>query len=251
MAQKRYFLRFSYDGTKYAGWQIQPNATTVQEVIEKQLSVLLRTNIETLGAGRTDAGVHAREMYCHFDVREEITDTKDLILRLNKTLPFDIAVQDLFEVRCDAHARFDATFRTYEYVITKVKDPFLINKAYFFNRELDIDLMNKAAKILFDHIDFTSFSKANTQVFTNNCTVTEAYWRRENNLLIFTITANRFLRNMVRAIVGTLMNIGLGKISIEDFKKIIEQKNRSNAGESVAACGLYLIKIAYPENIKV
>lgn len=244
-------MRFSYNGTKYAGWQIQPNAVTVQGFIEKQLAVLLRTSVDTLGAGRTDAGVHAKEMYCHFDLPEAISDPKDLVLRLNRTLPFDISVYDLFEVRPDAHARFDATFRTYEYVITKVKDPFLIDKAYFFNRELDLDLMNEAAKMLFDYIDFTSFSKLNTQVFTNNCTVTEAYWKKENNILTFTITANRFLRNMVRAIVGTLMNVGIGKITLEEFKNIIEQKNRNIAGESVAACGLYLVKIGYPEDIKL
>lgn len=240
----RYFLKFSYNGTNYAGWQIQNNAITVQEIINEKMSLILKTPIETLGAGRTDTGVHAKEMYLHFDHAEEI-DKSPFLNSLNKILPHDIAVQDLLTVKETAHARFDAKARTYEYYITSVKDPFLQNQAAYYYGSIDIAKMNDAAKVLFEYIDFSSFSKSNTQTFTNNCKITFAEWRTEENLLIFKITADRFLRNMVRAIVGTLLQVGKEKITKDDVRKIIDSKNRSNAGDSVVACGLYLMEVRY------
>ena len=245
---KRYFLQFSYNGTGYAGWQIQPNALTVQEVLNQKISMILREEISTVGAGRTDTGVHAKEMFCHFDINNADIKTESFLNTLNKVLPFDIAVSNLIRVSNKAHARFDALSRTYEYYITIKKDPFLIDKANFIPHILDINKMNEAAKILLNHKDFGAFSKSNTQVFTNNCDIAEASWRKEENLIVFKIKANRFLRNMVRAIVGTLLEVGKSQLGINEFEKIILSKNRSNAGESVAACGLYLVNIEYDWN---
>ncbi|MFH6934935.1 tRNA pseudouridine(38-40) synthase TruA [Flavobacterium sp. FlaQc-30] len=240
----RYFIQFAYNGTHYHGWQIQPNASSVQETLNKALSVLLNSRIVLMGAGRTDTGVHAEEMYAHFDYDSDI-DSKILVHKLNSYLPKDIAIFNLIQVHDDAHCRFDATKRTYEYHINTVKNPFLQELSWYFNQKLDVALMNEAAKILLQHTDFQCFSKVHTDVNTFDCTIFEAYWKVENNKLIFTISANRFLRNMVRAIVGTLVNIGLHKITLADLENIIASKNREKAGFSVPAHGLYLTKIYY------
>ena len=240
----RYFIQFAYNGTHYHGWQIQPNASSVQETLNKALSVLLNSRIVLMGAGRTDTGVHAEEMYAHFDYDSDI-DSKILVHKLNSYLPKDIAIFNLIKVHDDAHCRFDATKRTYEYHINTFKNPFLQDLSWYFNQKLDVALMNEAAKILLQHTDFQCFSKVHTDVNTFDCTIFEAYWKVENNKLIFTISANRFLRNMVRAIVGTLVNIGLHKITLADLENIIASKNREKAGFSVPAHGLYLTKIYY------
>ncbi|XLS28422.1 tRNA pseudouridine(38-40) synthase TruA [Flavobacteriaceae bacterium M23B6Z8] len=244
----RYFIEFAYNGRNYHGWQKQPNASSVQETLEKALSLLLRNSISVTGAGRTDAGVHARQMYAHFDF-EEIPDTDFLIKRLNALLPSDIAVRNVIAVAEDAHARFDAISRTYEYRVVNRKDPFLDSFAYYIHQTTDIKLMNEAASVLFEYKDFQCFSKSNTDVKTYLCEIKEAVWTSNSDQLIFTITADRFLRNMVRAIVGTLLDVGLGKISKQDVKKIIESKNRSMAGVSVPAHALYLTGVAYPQSL--
>ncbi|MEN2487269.1 tRNA pseudouridine(38-40) synthase TruA [Flavobacterium sp. B11] len=240
----RYFIQFAYNGTHYHGWQIQPNASSVQETLNKAFSVLLNETISIMGAGRTDTGVHASEMYGHFDT-EKVLDIPVLVYKLNSYLPKDIAIFDIIPVRDDAHCRFDATKRTYEYHINTVKNPFLQELSWYVTQQLDVDLMNEAAQILLKHTDFQCFSKVNTDVNTFDCTIFEAYWKQENGKLIFTISANRFLRNMVRAIVGTLINIGLKKITLTDFENIIASKSREKAGFSVPAHGLYLTNIYY------
>jgi tRNA pseudouridine38-40 synthase len=240
----RYFIKLAYNGTQYHGWQIQPNAASVQETMNKAFSVILNTEISLIGAGRTDTGVHAKEMYAHFDFENSIYAT-NLIHKLNSFLPKDIVIYDVFPVADDAHTRFDATKRTYEYHINTFKDAFLQEQSWYFHQKLDLDLMNKAANLLLKHTDFQCFSKVNTDVNTFDCTIFEAHWKQENEKLIFTISANRFLRNMVRSIVGTLINIGLHKITLDDFENIIESKNRDKAGFSVPAHGLYLTKIEY------
>jgi tRNA pseudouridine38-40 synthase len=240
----RYFIKLAYNGTQYHGWQIQPNAASVQETMNKAFSVILNTEISLMGAGRTDTGVHAKEMYAHFDFENSI-DTTNLIHKLNSFLPKDIVIYDVFPVADDAHTRFDATKRTYEYHINTFKDAFLQEQSWYFHQKLDLDLMNEAANLLLKHTDFQCFSKVNTDVNTFDCSIFEAHWQQENEKLIFTISANRFLRNMVRSIVGTLINIGLHKITLNDFEMIIESKNRDKAGFSVPAHGLYLTKIEY------
>ena len=198
----RYFIKFSYKGTNYHGWQYQPNATSVQETLTKALCVVLNSELEIMGAGRTDTGVHAKEMFAHFDFDKEI-EAQALIHKLNSFLPKDIAVSDVIPVHEDAHARFDATKRTYEYHINTAKNVFLEELSWYYHQKLDVNLMNEAAKILLKHTDFQCFSKVHTDVNTFNCKISEAYWKEANNQLIFTISADRFLRNMVRAIVGT------------------------------------------------
>ncbi|MBK0368977.1 tRNA pseudouridine(38-40) synthase TruA [Flavobacterium agrisoli] len=240
----RYFIQFAYNGTHYHGWQIQPNASSVQETLQKALSVLLATDIILMGAGRTDTGVHARKMFAHFDYEKHINKAL-LVYKINSFLPKDIAVHHFFEVSLEAHCRFDATKRTYEYHIHTLKNPFIDQLSWYFSQPLDVELMNKAAQILLQHTDFQCFSKVNTDVNTFDCTIFEAYWKQEGEKLIFTISANRFLRNMVRAIVGTLINIGLRKINLADFEAIIASKNREKAGFSVPAHGLYLTEIEY------
>jgi tRNA pseudouridine38-40 synthase len=240
----RYFIKFSYKGTNYHGWQIQPNAISVQEVLNKALSTILNSNIDCMGAGRTDTGVHAREMFAHFDFDNNI-DNENIIHKLNSLLPKDVVVLDIIKVNDDSHARFDAKKRTYEYHINTFKDAFSNEQSWYYHQKLDLDLMNEASKILFNHTSFQAFSKVHTDVNTFDCAIYEAFWTKENNKLIFTISADRFLRNMVRAIVGTLIYLGLHKISLEDFNQIIESKNRKNAGFSVPAHGLYLTKIEY------
>lgn len=244
----RFFIQFSYFGKAYHGWQNQPNAITVQEVLEKGMSKLLNSPVSLMGAGRTDTGVHAKMMYAHFDV-DTLEDIQDYIFRLNSFLPNDIAVERIFEVKDDAHARFNATARTYEYHIAKSKDPFTTDLAYFVKKELDVEQMNIAANLLLGKKNFECFSKSNTDVFTNICDLREAQWSIKDNNLIFTITADRFLRNMVRAIVGTLINVGLGKYSPDYVNTILKSKDRTKAGVSVPAKGLYLTSIVYPNTI--
>lgn len=241
----RYFIHLAYHGTAYHGWQIQPNAASVQETLNKAFSVLLQSEMNLMGAGRTDTGVHAREMYAHFDT-DTTFDIPTLVHKLNSFLPKDIVIYDIIPVHDDAHTRFDATKRTYEYHIHQFKNPFLDELSWYFHQTLDINLMNQAAQILQNYTDFECFSKVNTDVNTFDCTIFEAHWKRgENNQLVFTVSANRFLRNMVRSIVGTLINVGLHKITLDDVTKIIESKSREKAGFSVPAHGLYLTKIEY------
>ncbi|MEC4114274.1 tRNA pseudouridine(38-40) synthase TruA [Myroides pelagicus] len=242
----RYFLEFAYNGTHYHGWQIQPNANTVQETLTTAISTLLRAPIELVGAGRTDAGVHAKQMFAHFDY--EISFDKDsLIQKMNSFLPQDIVVYAIHPVDTEAHARFDATARTYEYHMHLYKDAFCNNLSFYHFKALDVQKMNEAAKVLFEYEDFECFSKTHTDVFTFNCTIYRAEWTViDKQKLVFTISANRFLRNMVRAIVGTLVNVGLGKISVEDVRTIIESKDRGQAGFSVPGKGLFLTQVSYP-----
>jgi tRNA pseudouridine38-40 synthase len=240
----RYFIELAYKGTNYHGWQMQPDAISVQETLQKALSILLNATIDIVGAGRTDTGVHAKHMFAHFDFETEI-DTPQLVHKLNSFLPKDIVIYTIFKVDDESHARFDAIKRTYEYHIHTKKDAFENEGSYQFNQPLDIEKMNEACAILYNHNDFECFSKVNTDVRTFNCVIFEAYWSQIGNKIIFTITADRFLRNMVRAIVGTMISVGTEKINIIDFEKIIESKNRSQAGFSVPAQGLYLTKIEY------
>jgi len=246
----RYFIQLSYNGSSYHGWQIQPNAVTVQETIQDALSKLLNTNISITGAGRTDTGVHAFQMFAHFDV-DETFDTENLTFKLNSFLPKDIAIQSIFQVNADAHTRFHAIKRSYDYKISLKKNVFLFDYTHYVHQKLDVDKMNEAANILLEYTNFQCFSKSNTDVKTYNCKIEQAQWKQEGNLLIFTISADRFLRNMVRAIVGTLLNIGLSKIAVSDMHKILASKDRSEAGFSVPSKGLYLTEVLYPDNIKI
>ena len=246
----RYFIRFSYFGKNYHGWQRQPNAITVQEVLEDCLSKLLGAPTEVVGAGRTDTGVHAKEMFAHFD-RDSLLDLEELLRRMNAFLPEDIAVQDISSVVSDAHARFSALERTYEYWLVQRKDPFLSDFAHIVRPNLDIEAMNEAASFLLKHSDFESFSKTNSDVKTFICDVRQAEWSMEKDKLVFTIVADRFLRNMVRAVVGTLLEVGLAKRKPLEIHDILKSKSRSKAGVSVPAKGLYLTQVKYPENIFV
>lgn len=247
--KRRYFLYFSYKGTAYHGWQVQPNGISVQEVLARALCTILRTEIELIGAGRTDAGVHAKLMVAHFDYEKELRVEFDLVAKLNSFLPNDIAIYKIVEVRPDAHARFDAISRRYEYHVTTRKDVFRNELASRLSDQLDFKAMDTAAKTLKDFRDFTSFSKLHTDAKTNNCSITHAEWTQQGDEWIFTIQADRFLRNMVRAIVGTLLEVGRGKITVDEFKAIISAENRCKAGTSVPAHGLYLVDIQYPNNI--
>jgi tRNA pseudouridine38-40 synthase len=244
---QRYFIELSYNGTRYHGWQIQQNAHTVQAELNQMLSILLRDNIEAIGAGRTDAGVHARRYIAHFDAPKEF-DAAKTIGKLNKMLSPDICIYNIFPVKPNAHARFDAISRTYKYMISPVKNPFLQELACFIHYSLDVKKMNEAANMLIGNQDFTSFAKLHTDVTNNFCNVTEAFWEKyeHNNTLVFTIRANRFLRNMVRAIVGTLIDVGRGKIAVQDFKTVIDSKDRGMASTSAPAQGLFLWDMQYP-----
>ena len=245
----RYFLELSYNGKNYHGWQIQPNAISIQETLNKCLSKILIQEIYVLGAGRTDTGVHSEQMFCHFDIEKEIHT--NFLYKINRVLPKDIYIKDFFKVKNEVHSRFDAIKRSYKYVITQKKDPFLLDFSYHFTRKLDIVLMNKACKILKRNIDFKCFSKNKTQVNNFNCKITKAKWVKKGSTIVFYIEADRFLRNMVRAIVGTMLDIGERKISLLEFKEILKSKNRSEAGTSVTPKGLFLYKIEYPKNIKL
>ena len=248
--KRRYFIRFAYDGTAYCGWQVQPNGLSVQEVLTKALCTKLRTeDIEIVAAGRTDAGVHARNMVAHFDVEDRLPAGLDLVNKLNSLLPSDISVIEIREVKPEVHARFDALSRRYEYHLVLQKDVFRHPFAMRIYNPLDFDRMNEAAKILFEYTDFTSFSKLHTDVKTNNCKIMAARWEQREEEWIFIVEADRFLRNMVRAIVGTLLEVGRGKMTIDEFRQVIDAKNRCNAGSSVPAKGLFLVEVAYPENI--
>ncbi len=242
--QMRYFIQFSYNGTNYHGWQSQPNAVTVQETLSKAMSTVLNHPIELMGAGRTDTGVHAKIMYAHFDFEMEL-NAESIVHKLNSFLPKDISVFEIIKVPDLAHARFDAKKRTYEYHMHTFKNPFLTELSWQYGHPLDLVLMNEAANLMLTHTDFECFSKVHTDVNTFNCKITFAQWAQQENKLIFTISADRFLRNMVRAIVGTLLNVGLHKITVTDFEAILKNKNRSEAGFSVPAHGLYLTEIVY------
>ena len=245
----RYFIEIAYNGKNYFGWQRQPQQISVQQVLEETLSTLLRGEIKITGAGRTDTGVHAKQLFAHFDF-EAIEDRDEFLFRINSFLPKDISIKNIFEVKVDAHARFDAVEREYKYIISLDKDPFTEDFAYQIYNRPNVDLMNQAAEMLLDHKDFQCFSRSKTDVKTYNCTIVKANWEAKNNKLIFTIAADRFLRNMVRAIVGTLLEVGFGKTSLEEFQKILDSKSREEAGASAPARGLYLTKVVYPESIR-
>ncbi len=245
MEQQRYFIELAYDGTNYHGWQVQQNALSIQEVLNKALSTLLRQPVETLGCGRTDTGVHAKQFYAHLDTEVKIKNSK-FITGLNSLLPYDIAAKQIIPVHPEAHARFDATLRSYEYHVHFHKDPFKTKYSWLLRDKPDTELMNKGAAIIKAYSDFSCFSKSNTQVFTNNCKISRAEWVETADGMIFHISADRFLRNMVRAIVGTLMMVGKKEIEPEQIRRIIKSKDRSNAGTSVPACGLHLTEVKYP-----
>lgn len=250
VVKTRYFIFFSYKGTSYHGWQIQPNSVTVQKLLDKALSIILSEEIISTGAGRTDTGVHALVFCAHFDSGFSDLDTKkNLVYKLNRFLPKDISVNKIRKVIPDANARFSALSRTYKYLITTVKDPFSDDSSWYLQGEISIEEMNKSALILLKHTDFTSFSRLHSNVKTNNCKIIYACWEAKGNQLIFTIKADRFLRNMVRAIVGTMLKVGFGKIGLNEFNEIILAKDRGKAGRSAPAKGLFLAEIEYPENI--
>jgi tRNA pseudouridine38-40 synthase len=244
----RYFIQLSYNGAAYGGWQIQPNAATVQDLLESGLTKIAGLKDHVTGCGRTDAGVHASTFYAHFDSDTSLSEDAldNIVLKLNRFLPQDIAIAGIRPVMPAAHARFSAEWREYEYVIIRKKDPFKYNQAYFIHGNLDIEMMNRCASLLLGRHDFKSFSKVHTQVNNYFCDIHFARWQQEAHLLKFTIRADRFLRNMVRAIVGTLLDAGRGKLTTDEFQQIIDSKNRSAAGYSVPAKGLTLTGIGYP-----
>lgn len=241
----RYFIEFSYNGSAYFGYQIQPKQISVQEELEKALSTILRESVKTTGAGRTDTGVHAKKMFAHFETNQLLSE--NLIYKLNSFLSENIAIKRIFKVDDDMHARFSATYRTYEYYISLEKDPFSKDSSwqYWRQKTLNINLMNEACKILFEYDDFTSFAKLHADNKTNICKIYKAEWEQLGNQLRFTISADRFLRNMVRAIVGTMVEIGTGKIATQDLRRIIEEKYRNSAGVSAPAQGLFLVDVGY------
>jgi len=244
----RYFIELAYDGTNYHGWQIQDNALTIQEIITKAVRLIWNKDFKMIGCGRTDTGVSAKVFYAHFDLdsSKEQTELNDLVHRLNRYLPEDVVIYRIFPVTSDLHSRYDAVSRTYEYHIHTHKDPFLNKQSWLQHQKLDIELMNRAGEILMQYEDYTSFSKFNEKRKTNLCTITEANWEIDGIKLVFRISANRFLHDMVRAIVGTMVDLGQHKITLDDMKRIIESKDRCSAGESVPAKGLYLTRVEYP-----
>lgn len=244
----RYFIELAYNGAKYHGWQVQENALTVQEVITRAIRLMWEKDFKMIGCGRTDTGVNATQFFAHFDLDKgkDQDELNDIVYRLNRYLPEDIVIYRIFPVPANLHSRYDAISRTYEYHIHTRKDPFLNEQSWFVPQKLDIEMMNRGGEVLKKYEDFTSFSKASVKRKTNLCTVTAAKWDKIDHRLIFTITANRFLHDMVRAIVGTMIDLGLHRITINDLKQIIESLNRCNAGESVPARGLYLIRVEYP-----
>ncbi|WP_106830589.1 tRNA pseudouridine(38-40) synthase TruA [Parabacteroides pacaensis] len=245
----RYFIYLAYNGKNFCGWQSQPNGVSVQSTLEQAFSTILREPVSITGAGRTDAGVHAKLMVAHFNKEESIVDLTLLVDKLNRLLPKEIAIYKIVPVCSYAHARFDAIARTYKYYVTDKKDPFNFEGVCKLHGAYDFEAMNKAAGILFEYIDFTSFSKLHTDVKTNNCRIMQAAWTREKDVWVFTIKADRFLRNMVRAIVGTLFEVGRGKLTSDGFRQIIEAKDRSKAGTSAPAHALYLVDIEYPAGL--
>jgi tRNA pseudouridine38-40 synthase len=245
----RYFIYLAYDGTRYHGWQIQPNGISVQQTLMQALATFLRREVEVTGAGRTDAGVHARLMVAHFDYDSPL-DGAAVTDKLNRLLPPDISVYKVVPVRPEAHARFDATWRTYHYFVSTSKDPFNRHYAWRLFQTPDFERMNEAARTLFDYTDFTSFSKLHTDVKTNNCRIMQAEWTQVGPTeWRFTIQADRFLRNMVRAVVGTLMEVGRGKMTVEEFRRVIEARDRCSAGTSVPGHALFLVDVDYPDEL--
>ena len=244
----RYFFEITYDGTKYNGWQNQANALGVQQVVEETLSKLLHEKISIVGSGRTDTGVHCIQQFFHADIQTEM-ERQEFLQRLNSFLPKDIAIREILPVKPEAHARYNARERAYEYHITTRKNPLLVGRAFYFFKKCDISLMNEAAALLVGEHDFTSFSKVKTDVNHFVCTIKKAHWAKNGDLMIFSISANRFLRGMVRAIVGTLLDVGSQKISIKEFQSIIKSKDRKKAGMNVPPEGLYLTQVKYPKNI--
>jgi tRNA pseudouridine38-40 synthase len=245
----RYFIYLAYDGTRYHGWQIQPNGISVQETLMQALATFLRRDVEVVGAGRTDAGVHARLMVAHFDYDLKLCGAA-VADKLNRLLPPDISVYKVVPVKPEAHARFDATSRTYHYFVSTRKDPFNRHYAWHLFQTPDFERMNEAARALFEYTDFTSFSKLHTDVKTNNCRIMQAEWTQVGPTeWRFTIRADRFLRNMVRAVVGTLMEVGRGKLTVEGFRRVIEAKDRCSAGSSVPGNALFLVDITYPDEL--
>lgn len=247
--KQRYFIELAYNGTRFHGWQVQPNAKSVQETLEKALSTICREEIAVTGAGRTDTGVHASYFVAHFESESTALGDTDLVYKLNSFLNADIVIFKISKVAERAHARFDATSRTYHYFINQRKDPFAQETSWCFNRTLDVHQMNVACAVLFDYTDFTSFSKLHTDVKSNDCKIYHAGWVLNEHQLRFTIKADRFLRNMVRAIVGTMIQVGLGKMAIPEFRRVIELKDRGLAGASAPPQGLFLANITYPETI--
>jgi tRNA pseudouridine38-40 synthase len=244
----RYLFEISYLGTNYNGWQSQLNAVGIQQLVEKALSTILRTPITIVGSGRTDAGVHCVQQFFHADIEKDFQFDK-LILQLNSFLPPDLAILGIRKMRSEASARYDALERMYEYHLTRIKNPILLERAFFYFKEIDVPTMNRAAALLVGTHDFECFSKVHTDVNHFVCDVKKAQWNQKGDLLVFTIAANRFLRGMVRAVVGTLLDVGTGKISMSEFQKILKSKDRKKAGMNVPAEGLYLMKVKYPEKI--
>jgi len=247
--QLRYFIELSYKGTNYHGWQVQPESISIQELINKAFSTIFRKQIDVVGAGRTDTGVHAEQLFAHVDLENEINIT-DVIYKLNSILPNDIVIENISKVTAEAHTRFDATSRSYQYRIYLGRNPFLLETTWQLNnKKLNIVKMNEASEILLTYTNFKCFSRTNSNVNTYNCDVRRAEWIQTDKTLTFYITADRFLRNMVRAIVGTLLDVGTEKITLEGFKQIIESKDRCNAGTSAPAKGLFLTQVTYPKTI--
>jgi len=246
---QRYFIELAYKGTHFHGWQVQPNAVSVQECLEKALTTITREEIAVTGAGRTDTGVHASYYVAHFDSEKQNLDHRDFAHKLNSFLGNDIVIFNVAKVSPEAHARFDAISRTYQYHLNLLKDPFLLETSWHFFRPFNLEQMNAACQILFEYTDFTSFSKLHTDVKTNNCKIYFAEWTQSGNNIVFTVKADRFLRNMVRALVGTFIEVGMGKLDLDDFRKVIEKKDRGVAGTSVPAHGLFLTDIEYPETV--
>lgn len=245
----RFFITLSYNGKNYVGWQIQPNGVSVQQKLQEALSIILRSQVEVVGAGRTDAGVHASKMIAHFDWKGKAFSCEDMVFKLNSFLPKDIAILSIVEVKPDAHARFSAISRTYKYYVTTNKDPFLHELTYRVNFMPDIDKMNALCPLLIETNDFTSFSKLHTDVKTNICKIEFAEWERKENMFVFKIKADRFLRNMVRAIVGTLLEAGRGRLDEKGLNRIIKAKNRQVAGDSAPGHALFLDDVQYPVDI--
>ncbi len=243
----RYFLQCSYNGASFHGWQRQPNLLTVQSALETALSTLLRQPIEIVGSGRTDSGVHARQQFAHFELATPLPDPTFLLFRLNHFLPPEIAVQRIFPVDDYVHARFTALSRKYQYYLIRKKDPFTPKMSYFFDRVLDVPAMNAAAERLFQHTDFQSFSLVKTEVNHFHCRMMEARWEERGDELVFHVRADRFLRGMVRALVGTLLEVGLGRMSLAGFEAAIEARDRRKAGRAVPPDGLFLVEVQYPE----
>ncbi len=245
----RYFIEFAYHGKPYHGWQIQPNAITVQEVLNKALTKLLGKEVNVVGAGRTDTGVHSSHFIAHLDWDGDKVICNDLHYKLNRYLPESIRIDRVQQVDPNTHSRFSAIQRTYHYLICQEKNPFFSDYAWYFHKELDLQKMNLACLMLLKTSDFTSFAKLHADSKTNICSLSKASWFKKDRFIVFEISADRFLRNMVRAIVGSLIEVGLGKLSVNDFQGVILQKSRSAAGQSVPAHGLFLTRIDYPEEL--